>query len=371
MNEQPALAEVADDLVRRLRRRETVQPAVVVVEAPRLVDRREHVEAVHLGELEVLAAAARRDVDDPGALIERDLVPRDDAVLDRPAGTEIVEGARVAPADELLAALPLRKRLVRVERDGDPLAALAPAVLRVRLDRSGDVRRQRPRRRRPDHERLARPVEQREPDEQRGIGAILVDARLRELVLGERRAAARAPLGRAVAHVEPAALVDALQEPPDVLDVRVAEGEVVLAPVHPLPEPHRALGQRARGLDDDLAAAACELGEAELLDLALRVQPELALDADLDPEALAVEPVLVAQLVAAERLVALEDVLERPPPGGVDAEHHPVRRDGAVDEAELGPPRFSARSCSNVPSRSQSSRISSSSAGGRACPAGV
>ena len=46
--------------------------------------------------------------------------------------------------------------------------------------------------------------------------------------------------------------------------------------------------------DDLLAAAARELGEAVLLDLALRVETELALDADLDPETLAVEAVLVA-----------------------------------------------------------------------------
>ena len=41
-----------------------------------------------------------------------------------------------------------------------------------------------------------------------------------------------------------------------------------------------------------------ELGEAVLLDLALRVQPELALDPDLDPEPLAVEAVLVALVEA-------------------------------------------------------------------------
>jgi hypothetical protein len=50
-------------------------------------------------------------------------------------------------------------------------------------------------------------------------------------------------------------------------------------------------------------------------------------------EALAVEPVLVALVVAAQRLVALEDVLERPTPGMVDA-HWVVGRDRAVDEAE-------------------------------------
>ena len=182
--------------------------------------------------------------------------------------------------------------------------------------------------------RLAGPVEQREAHVERRVASLLVDARLRQLVLRERGAAARAPLGRAVPEVEPPALVDDLQEAPDVLDVRVAEREVVVPPVHPLAEPDRALGQRARGLDDHLATPPGELGEPVLLDLALRVEPEPALDADLDPEPLAVEPVLVALVVAAERLVALEDVLQRPAPGGVDAEHVPVGRHRAVDEAE-------------------------------------
>src|SRR5688572_24002031 len=137
--------------------------------------------------------------------------------------------------------------------------------------------------------------------------------------------------------VEPAALVDELQEPPDVLDVRVAEREVVLPPVHPLAEADGALRQRLRGLHHDLTATPGELREPVLLDLALRVEPERTLDADLDPEPLAVEPVLVPQLVAAERLVALEDVLQRPPPGGVDAEHRPVRGDRPVDEAPFRP----------------------------------
>ena len=151
LDQQAALAEIADQLVRRLDRGEPVQPAVVVVEAAGLVHGRQHVEVVHLRELEVLAAAAGRDVDDARALVERDLVPRDHAVLHRSRG-ELVERARVAPADELLAALPLDERLVGVARDGDPLAVVPAPVLRVGLDRRCDVRRQRPRRRRPDHE---------------------------------------------------------------------------------------------------------------------------------------------------------------------------------------------------------------------------
>ncbi len=149
----------------------------------------------------------------------------------------------------------------------------------------------------------------------------------------DRRAAARAPLGRAMPLHEPAAIVDELQEAPDVLDVRVREREVVVAPVHPLAEPDRAVRQLLRVAGDDVTALAGELGEPVLLDLALRVEPELPLDADLDPQALAVEPVLVALVVSARRLVALKDILQRASPGRVDGERL-VCSDGAVEEAE-------------------------------------
>src|SRR5262249_27048435 len=155
------------------------------------------------------------------------------------------------------------------------------------------------------HERLAGPVEQREPDEERRVDLLLEDPGLRQLVLRQRRPAAGAPLGRAVSHVEPAALVDDLEEPPDVLDVRVAEREVVVVPVQPLTEPDRAARQLACRPGDDLTALRREALEPVLLDLPLRVQPELALDADLDPEALAVPAVLVALIEPAQRLVAL------------------------------------------------------------------
>ena len=126
-----------------------------------------------------------------------------------------------------------------------------------------------------------------------------------------------------------------LQEAPDVLDVRVREGVVVVVPVHPHAQPAGLLRDHLGELRDALAAAGGELGQPVLLDVPLRVQPERLLDLDLDPEALAVEAVLVALVVAAERLVALEDVLERPAPRVVDA-HGVVRGDRAVDEAEPG-----------------------------------
>ena len=247
-----------------------------------------------------------------------------------PRGLQVVERALVAPADERLAGEPFLERLVRIPARRDPFAVLAPSVIARRMDGRGDVRGQRPRRGRPDRERLPRPVLEREPDEERRVDAVLVAAD--ELVRGDRGSAARAPLGRAVSQVEPALLVHPLEEAPDVLDVRVGERVVVVAPVHPLPQadaPARDLVGRPHDL---LAAAAGELGEAVLLDLVLRVQAQLALDADLDPEALAVEAVLVALVEAAQRLVALEDVLERAAPRRVHAEGL-VRGDGTVHEA--------------------------------------
>src|SRR5918996_5285803 len=130
------------------------------------------------------------------------------------------------------------------------------------------------------------------------------------LMLRDRGPAAGAPDGRAMAHVEPAALVDGLEEAPDVLDVRVGERVVVALPVHPHPEAGRLLRDHLGEVGDTLLAALRELGEPVLLDLVLRVEPERLLHLDLDPQALTVEAVLVALVEAPQRLEALEDVLE-------------------------------------------------------------
>ena len=66
----------------------------------------------------------------------------------------------------------------------------------------------------------------------------------------------------------------------------------------------------------------------------LLVKPELALDVDLDPEALAVEAVLPALVLAEHRVEAAEDVLVRPAPGVVDA-HRVVGRDRPVEEGPV------------------------------------
>ena len=123
-HEQPTVAQVADDLLCRLQRRHAVQPAVLGVEAPALVDRREHVETELLRELEVLAAAAGRDVDDAGARVESDVGPRDHPVLDRGAGGERVERPAVAQPHELGPLDDAREALVGEKCAGHPLAVL-------------------------------------------------------------------------------------------------------------------------------------------------------------------------------------------------------------------------------------------------------
>src|SRR3954452_15657540 len=128
--------------------------------------------------------------------------------------------------------------------------------------------------------------------------------------------------------------MDDLEEAPDVGDVRVGKGVVVVAPIHPLAETLRPADQLLRRPGNLLPALAGELREPVLLNLTLGVETQLSLDPHLDPQALAVETVLVALVETAERLVALEDVLERAAPGGVDAERL-VRRDRPVDEAPL------------------------------------
>ena len=120
--------------------------------------------------------------------------------------------------------------------------------------------------------------------------------------------------------VEPAAFVRELQESPDVGDVGVGEGVVVVAPVHPLAETLRPADEFLRRPGDLLPAFTRELGEPVLLDLVLGVEAEFPLDAHFNPKALAIEAVLVALVEPAERLVALEDVLQRAAPGRMHAE---------------------------------------------------
>ena len=107
-------------------------------------------------------------------------------------------------------------------------------------------------------------------------------------------------------------------------------GRVV--PVHPVAEPDALLGLAGGERQHPLLAQAHELGDAVRLDVALAREAQVALDVDLDPQALAVEPVLVALVLAEHRVEALVEVLVGAAPGVVDA-HRVVGGDRPVEEA--------------------------------------
>ena len=103
-----------------------------------------------------------------------------------------------------------------------------------------------------------------------------------------------------------------------------------------MPEADRLLGL-ARGVGQHaLLAERHELGDAVGLDVALAREAEVPLDVDLDPQALAVEAVLLALVLAEHGVEALEEVLVGPAPGVVDA-HRVVGRDRPVEEAPVRP----------------------------------
>ena len=92
----------------------------------------------------------------------------------------------------------------------------------------------------------------------------------------------------------------------------------------------------------------------------LVVKPELALDVDLDPQALAVEAVLVALVLAEHRVEALVEVLVGAAPGVVDA-HRVVGRDRARRGSTSAGRRRSARGAGRTSAaRATAARISCS-----------
>ena len=206
-------------------------------------------------------------------------------------------------------------------------------VTQRRMHGGGNVRGQRPRCGRPQHELASGAVLQWRGDVQREVLGLDVGAE--HLVLRQAGAATRAPRQRHVTLVQVGALEALLEEQPDRFDVVVRVREVGVVPVHPLPEARRLLGDHLRVLVDPFAARPREVLDAERLDVGLALEAERPLDLDLDPESLAVEAVLVAAALALHRMEADDGVLQRPPPRVVHA-HGVVRGDRPIEEPELG-----------------------------------
>ena len=127
---------------------------------------------------------------------------------------------------------------------------------------------------------------------------------------GERGAVARAVGHDLVALVDQVAVPQLAEAPPDALDVARVHGAVGVLGVEPEADP---LGEPLPLVEvdhDRLAAPRVELGDAVGLDLRLARDAELALDLELDRQAMAVPPGLALHVAPAHGLEAREDVLE-------------------------------------------------------------
>ncbi len=298
-------------------------------------------------------------------------------------GGQVVEGAAVRPALHLLAAQLAQhlerafEHLGRALREIENFIALFDFHVRQRRpDGGGDVGGQRPRRRRPHEQRFTLTVEQREA--QREAGVLLLDVALgHDLVLADAGSAAPAPRHHVRALVHPAVVMARLQEFPDVVIVLVAEGEVRAAelrqaelpddlldgagdfaarpihsddcvrvlpqpvvqkaqrrgvvPIHPHPQADGLLGLHGGEVEHALFAQHDERRQAVFLDVFFRFETEVFLDVDLHPQALAIEAVLPALVVAGHGTIALKQILVRAAPRVMHA-HRVVGGDGAIHE---------------------------------------
>ena len=281
-------------------------------------------------------------MDEPGAFLGGDLLPGNHAVFHASLSGQLVERADIGQPDELgpLEGSPrlTEGRVAPGDGGGDIVDRVRPRafdIVQVGMNGHRHVGRQRPRRRRPHEQPVVGTVPERQRDGHRLVGDLGIG--IQHLVLGDRGAASRTPRHRAMSHVQPAALVAALQEGPVVRDVGIGHREVGVGPVHPLAQPPGLLRLECREMHHPLAAGTGEALETERFDLPLRVEPERLLDLDFHPQSLAVEAILESLLVAAQRSVALDDVLERAAPRMMDT-HRIVRGDRAVEEGEASSP---------------------------------
>ncbi len=239
--EQAALLQPAGDRRGGVDDRRPRQGPQAVEVASLGIHRGDDGQPVPAAEVEVLEAAARRDVNDAGALRGGHLLPRDHPMLHVPLDGQIVERPDVPQPHELGALDGAPRRAERGVASGeaggdvvDGVRERAFDVVELRVNRHRHVGRQRPRRRGPHEEPVVGAVPEGQGDGHRLVGELGIG--VQHLVLRDRGAAPRAPRHRTMPHVEPAPLVAPLQEGPVALDVGVGHREVGAGPVHPLAE---------------------------------------------------------------------------------------------------------------------------------------
>jgi hypothetical protein len=386
-DQQVFFLEGGDDVVGDLVRGLAGERPEGVGEAPCLGQRGNRRQGAILAEVVVLLPAAGRDVNDARALAAGDGVPGDHAMAAgsrgvlrpraairetarRLLGRQLVERAVVGEPEQVLAhqrlddlilAMVFEELRQGLELDGFSFLAvgrgdfgfdLAPAVevlrpdvvlplalanlvvLHLRMDRRGDVGRQRPRRGGPDEQGLLLPPAQGQAKEHRHVLDPLIA--LVHLHLADAHPAARTPRHGVEALVDVPAVETLFQKTPDGEVVGLAHRVIRIGPVHPVAQADRLFGLHSRELPHAGLAVLDELVHAVGVDVLLRLEPVGLLHLDLDPQALAVEAVLVSQLAAAHGMVALIEVLQRPPPRVMHT-HRIISRDRPVQKPPLRP----------------------------------
>ncbi len=106
-----------------------------------------------------------------------------------------------------------------------------------------------------------------------------------------------------------------------------------MVPVHEVAKTPRLIGLHLGPMKDVLFAGSDELGDPEQLDVSLGSEAKLSLQHHLHPQALAVEAILVALLLAEHGVVPLPEILVSPAPGVMHS-HGPVGRYWPIHERE-------------------------------------
>ena len=299
-------------------------------EAAAVVDGVDHADAGRVGDDLVLLAEGRGDVDDAGAVLGGDVVGGENLERVRMC-TEEWEQRLVAAADKRTSlhrahlGRVLELLCVRAHTGGREDVALGRSVglrlghdgvVDVRVHGRGQVRRQRPRRRRPGQQHVAvrRAVvaEQREHDRDGRVLALPVHVVHTRLGVAQGGLTPPAIGQHAVALVDEALVEECLERPHDRLHVGQVERLVVVGEVDPaglagdIALPLLGVAQYAA------AARGVELGDAERSDLLVPGHAELLFGLDLGGQAVGVPAEAALDLLAAHGLVAGDGVLDVP-----------------------------------------------------------
>ncbi len=195
--------------------------------------------------------------------------------------------------------------------------ALDCHIIYFRMGRYRHIARQRPGCGRPHQQRGARLIHQRHAHIDGRVIRIAIPQR--HLVIGERRAAARAVGHHFIALIKQALIPEILQNPPQRLDIVVGIGDIRLVKVNPIAHPVGKLLPFLDQLESRFAAQFVETVDAIRLDLAFIGKAKLFLHADLDRQTVRIPPAAPHNVITLHQLIAREDILESACQGMVHA----------------------------------------------------